>query len=282
MALKDIVPGIAAGLQGRAAMPIEGGVVEMKLDELPALALIPFYCDLSVQYAVHVRGKAKLDKKALKVKFTGLFEVDGEYALAIPGDGIMPPLRVGATVATAIAAAAPPGTRIELRTANLGKVTRDRTVKAETVLASGNQRYAGELGEGGVWRIDHAYPAVTALQLAGALEIGRTVLAKGPWRMRDRDEAAATVRGMLDSRTANINDHFVKQAVRVDGSSLVLWPVFDREPSKHFALGMALFRRRFADGPWDIASGLAQDKLGMTTEDQKDEIMNTVLGNTSS
>jgi hypothetical protein len=280
MALKDIVPGLAKRLAGSKAAAIAGGPVALHVSDLFSLSLIPYYCDPSVQFALILRApkSAKLDRKALKMKFILVSEADGEIVISIPGDGIYPPQLLFTKVAAAIAQAAPPGTTIELRAANIGTVNRDWVVKSETASSAGDHRYSGTIGEHATLTIDASHPKVDAAALTAAVAIGRTVLSNGPWVARDRDEAAAVVRNMLDRRSANINEAFVRVAVRVEGGRIVTQPSFDQPPTKHFALGMELFRLRFANGPWDVKTVSAVDYYGMLTEAQKDEVMKAVLG----
>jgi len=280
MALKDIAPGLSKQLAGTTPAAIAGGPVALHGSDLFALSLIPYFCDPSVQFALILRAPAgaTLDRKALKMKFILVAEADGDVVVSIPGDGIYPPQLLFTNVAAAIARAAPSGTTIELRAANIGTVNRDWVVKAETGSVAGNHRYRGTIGAGGSLTIEASYPAVDAGSLTAAAAIGRTVAAMGPWEARDRDEAAAVVRDVLDRRSANINAAFIKVAVRVDGGRIVTAPAYDQPPSKHFALGMALFRLRFANGPWDVKTVAAVDYYGMMTEADKDAVMASVLG----
>src|SRR5262245_33589052 len=74
------------------ATPVAGGPLEVSIKNVAALGLVPWFCDVSVQWAFRITDPAgPLKKNALpKVANTFAAAVDGRLLVGVPGDGIEP------------------------------------------------------------------------------------------------------------------------------------------------------------------------------------------------
>jgi hypothetical protein len=118
---------------------LDGGASKVPITDLAGLSLVPWFCDISVQWAIRLTVPGKtLEKSLLKVKgaFVTVNE-GGALLVGVPGDGIEPSTFVLLPLVEAVAQLAQPGMKLELATANLGVVKRDCDAKAET--DTGNQ-----------------------------------------------------------------------------------------------------------------------------------------------
>ena len=125
-----------------------GGALKIPITDLAGLSLVPWFCDVSVQWALRLAIPGTTLKKSLLKKVNGSFvtvnEV-GAFLVGVPGDGIEPSTFVPMPLVEAVAQVAQPGMKLELATANLGVVKRDWDAKAETDTSFGNQRYLGTI-----------------------------------------------------------------------------------------------------------------------------------------
>jgi hypothetical protein len=238
------------------AVPIDGGALTVPVEDLAGLALVPWFCDASVQWAVRLTAPGGVLKKTLLPKVGDAavgVSADGALLAGVPGDGIRPSTWTLAPLAAAVAAIARPGMTLELATANLGEVKRDRDVKSENYTAFGDQCYVGTVDAEGRWAVERAVPALGRDALAAALECGRMVARNGPWRPRDDAEARAVVLEWLASPEANINPRAVEHFVRFADGAFV---THDEDMARRlYGLGLGFFRRRLADGPFHWAAG---------------------------
>jgi len=229
-------------------LDLDGGASKIPIADLAGLSLVPWFCDISVQWAIRltVPGK-KLEKSLLKVKgaFVTINE-DGALLVGVPGDGIEPSTFVLLPLVDALAQIAQPGMKLELATANLGIVKRDWDAKAETDTPFGNQRYLGTIDADGLWTITQTTPSLSASVLADALACGRMVASNGPWTVSDKVEAHAIVMHWLGSPEANVNPMAVKAFITLkDGAFTNSDPGMTR---KLCGLGLGFFRHRLGGG----------------------------------
>lgn len=230
---------------------LAGGELIVPIADLAGLALVPWFCDASVQWAVRLTMPgSKLTKSLLKaVKGSSISATEaGAVLIGVPGDGIEPSTYVLAPLAEAVAKVVRPGMVLELATANLGVVKRDWDARAETDTPHGNQRYIGTVDEQGRWVISQTAPPLTLAALDVALGCGRMVANNGPWSVQDSSEAYAVVMHWLGSPEANVNPAAVKRFIAVrDGAFANSDPGMVR---KLCGLGLGFFRHRLAGGPF--------------------------------
>lgn len=176
---------------------LAGGELVVPIADLAGLSLVPWYCDVSVQWALRIAMPGKALGKSLLEKVGNAFisaTEAGAVLVGVPGDGIEPSVDTLRPLAEAVANAAQPGMMPELAAANLGVVKRDRDAKSESNAAHGNQRYAGAVDADRRWVIRRSAPALTRAALDAALGCGRMVANNGPWTARDKVEAYVVVR----------------------------------------------------------------------------------------
>ena len=106
--------------------PVSGGPLHVAVADLSALALVPWFCDGSVQWALRISSATAPFTKSPIKKVNAAFNsiVDGRLCVAVAGDGIAPPSYTLNPLALAIAEFSTPGVRVELAAANLGVVKR--------------------------------------------------------------------------------------------------------------------------------------------------------------
>jgi len=251
-----------------------GGALKILVADLAGLALVPWFCDISVQWALRLTIPGKpLTKSVLKVK--GSFvstDERGALLVGVPGDGIEPSTYVLVPLAEAVAQIAEPGSTLELATANLGIVKRDWDAKAETDTPFGNQRYLGTIDAEWRWAITQTTPGLSSSTLADALGCGRLVAGNGPWTVTDTAEAHDIVMHWLGSPEANVNPMAVKQFITLkDGAFTNSDPGMTR---KLCGLGLGFFRHRLKGGPfrWPEAGPT------MYSVEQLEEVARVVVG----
>ncbi len=260
---------------------LAGGPLPVGVADVAALALVPWFCDASVQWAFRISDPAAPLKKSWLGRMANTFvSIDeGRVLIGVPGDGIEPSTYTLQPLAEAVASAATPGMTLELATANLGMVKRDWEVRAESHTSDGNQCYAGTVAAHGVWNIERTAPAVTPAQLDTAIDCGRKAVALGPWDVKDVDEAEAILRLWLWSPQANINPMAVKR----------LWTLRDLRfenagsdeerrrmgglDRKLSGLALGYFRHRLAGGPFRWSEA----RSPMNTEEQVEDVVRTVV-----
>lgn len=204
---------------------IAGGPVAMRPDALAGLSLVPWFCDLSIHWAVRLTRPGRvLAKNAL------------------------PRIADVSVAATAADGLAEPGLQIELATANLGTVKRDAVVKADTSSDYGNQFYRGVVNQAGQWEIAVSIPSLDAATLSLAIACGSLLPNNGPWHVQEPAEAHAILMQWLQSREANINPAAVKHFVTWrDGS----FHTEDAGMVRRFhGLALGFFRHRLAGSPF--------------------------------
>jgi len=230
---------------------LAGGPLAVPLESLAGLALVPWFCDLSIQWALRLSAPGTILKKTLLPKTPGTYPAvteSGALLVGIPGDGIAPSTHVLIPLAAALAASAHPGMTVELATANLEVVKRDADAKAETSTTFGNQLYRGTVDGTGHWRIADSIPALTAEVLSAAIACGALVPNNGPWTAVDREEAHAILMHWLLSREANINPGAVKHFVTLKN---LTFHTDDAGMIRRFhGLALGFFRQRLAGGPF--------------------------------
>jgi hypothetical protein len=231
---------------------LAGGAVKIPIADLAGLALVPWFCDVSVQWALRLAIPGKTLTKSLLKKVNGSFvSVDerGALLVGVPGDGIEPSTFVLLPLVEAVAHAAQPGMKLELATANLGIVKRDWDAKAETDTPFGNQRYLGTIDADGLWAITQTTtPGLAASTLADALACGRMVARNGPWTVSDKAEAHAIVMHWLRSPEANVNPMAVQRFITLKDGAFT-----NRDPGmtrKLCGLGLGFFRHRLGGSPF--------------------------------
>lgn len=254
---------------------LTGGAFKIPIADLAGLALVPWFCDLSVQWAVRLSVSGgplkKSQLKPIKGAFITITEA-GTLLVGVPGDGIEPVMYVLLPLADALAQAAQPGMKLELATANLGVVKRDQDAKAETSTPFGNQRYVGTIDDQGKWTITHCTIGLTVSALRTALDCGRMVARDGPWKVTDKSEAHAVLMRWLESPEANVNPMAVRRFIKLqDGAFINGDPGMTR---KLCGLGLGFFRHRLADGPfrWPAPGPV------MYATQQLDEVARGVVG----
>jgi len=267
MKKSEISSAVFAKLDSRQLVKISGGELRVPVADLAGLALVPWFCDESVQWALRVSQPGKPLKKSLlkKVNDSFISEQDGAVLVGIPGDGIEPSTFTLFPLAEAIAKAVGPGMTLELAAANLGVVKRDWEVKAETGSVSGDQLYAGSVNAEGLWIIDRSIPALARNHLETALACGLKVARNGPWKVKDRAEAADILMQWMKSSSANINSMAVKRFIRFKNDELV--NTDSAMERKLYGLGLGFFKQRLAGGPFNWGPPGIQRHPDQTYED---------------
>ena len=207
MKKSEISTAVLAKLDSKTLANISGGELRVPVADLAGLALVPWFCDESVQWALRISQSGKALKKTLlkKVNDSFISEQNGAVLIGVPGDGIRPSTFTLVPLAESVTQVVVPGMTLELATANLGMVKRDGETKAETSSDFGDQRYFGTVNADGTWTITQSTPALTRDQLETALACGRMVAKNGPWTVKDKAEAADILMHWLKSAAANIN-----------------------------------------------------------------------------
>jgi hypothetical protein len=281
VSLKEIPGLVQDRLGGQVAQPLDGGPLEIPIQDLRALPMIPFFCDVNVRWCVRLRAPpgAKLDKKKLRIKGTGLSEHAGDTVIAVDSMPLHAPTFVMNQLPTVISPI--PGLAISFESADLGLTDPAFAAQgAKTPFTVGNQRYVGCVSDGHL-RIEAAAPAVSTDALARAVEVARLAYAEAPLKLRDHAEAMATVRGTVNSISCLCSGTYLTKGLRVRGANLEERAPFDFD-GERWRFALSLFRIRLADGPWDLGEVLAHDQLprgwsnGGQIEDP-DEIMAAVL-----
>jgi hypothetical protein len=231
--------------------PLGGAPLLLPLEALAGLSLVPWFCDLSIHWALRLTVPGDPLKKALLPKLAGTYVApsqSGALLVGVPGDGIAPSTHALFPLAAAVAAAAQPGMTVELATANLGVVKRDVDAKADTHTAFGNHLYRGTVDASGRWRISDSVPALSAEVLSTAIACGSLVPNHGPWTAKDPDEAYAICMQWFLSREANINPAAVKHFVTL--RDLTFQTADQGMIRRFYGLALAFFRVRLAGGPF--------------------------------
>lgn len=247
----EIATKVFETMEALPLVDLAGGERTVAVSDLAGLSLVPWFCDVSVQWAIRLTMPGTTLAKSLLKKVNDSFirvsEVGG-VLIGIPGDGIEPSTYTLFPLADAVAKVVLPGMTLELATANLGVVKRDWQIKAETNTTYGNQRYVGTIDPHGRWVIARTTPALTAEALDRALDCGRMVAGNGPWKVKDRSEAFAVLMNWLGSPEANVNPMAVKRFVALADDELT-----NSDPGmvrKLCGLGLGFFRHRLAGGPF--------------------------------
>jgi hypothetical protein len=230
---------------------LAGGELVVPVADLAGLSLVPWFCDASVQWGFRLSAPDRKLPKSLLKKVNDSYITateSGAVLIGVPGDGIEPSTYTLFPLAAAIAAVVEPGMRLEFAAANLGIVKRDWEVEAETSSRCGNQHYAGTVDDHRNWVIQRSTPALSVQALETALGCGRMVAENGPWPVKDRGDAFDLVMTWIQSPQANINPMAVGRFVSVrDGAFVNSDAGMVR---KLCGLGLAYFRRRLPDGPY--------------------------------
>ena len=254
--------------------PLTGGKLSVPLDDLAGLSLVPWFCDLSVQWALRLTIPGTTLKKSAVKKVSGTFVLvtdSGALLVGVPGDGIAPSTYALFPLAAAIASSAQPGMVVELATANLGVVKRDYDAKAETTSIFGNHRYRGAVDATGLWAISETTPALTLDALTTALTCGRLVTTNGPWKVKDKSEAYAVLMQWLLSPEANINPAAVQRFMT--WGDLAFFTNDDGMIRRIHGLALGFFRHRLAGGPFRWP----EPKPSMYPLPQLEEVASTVV-----
>jgi hypothetical protein len=250
----DVARAVFDILDAAALVEVEGGGAREPVTDLASVALVPWYCDPSVQWAVRLTPAGAGFKQSPLKRIKGCHiavSSAGALVIGIPGDGIEPSTYALLPLAAALAQVVEPGMRLELAAANLGTVKRDWDVKAETSTRHGDQRYSGSIDHERTWHIDQTTPSLTPATLEAALTCGRMVTRNGPWQASDRAEAYAVVLTWLGSRQANVNPKAVARFITLQNDAFL-----NSDPGmtrKLCGLGLAFFRHRLAGGPFQWA-----------------------------
>jgi len=271
----EIAARVFETMDGVLLRDLTGDAFKIPIADLAGLALVPWFCDLSIQWAVRLSVQGgplkKSQLKAIKGAFVSITEA-GALLVGVPGDGIEPATYVLLPLADALAQTAQPGMKLELATANLGVVRRDRDARAETSTPFGNQRYVGTVDDQGKWTITHCTVGLTVSALSGALDCGRMVARDGPWKVSDKSEAYSVLMHWLESPEANVNPTAVSRFITLqDGAFINGDPGMKR---KLCGLGLGFFRHRLAEGPfrWPAPGPV------MYTRQQLEEVARGVVG----
>ncbi len=252
-----------------------GEDLTVPIADIAGLSLLPWFCDVSVQWAFRLAIPGTPFKKSPLKKVIGSYTTlsdDGTLLIGVPGDGIEPSLFVLSPLVDAIAEIAEPGMTLELAAANLGVVKRDWDAKAETDSIFGNQHYLGTFDGSGGWTITRSTPGLTATVLAAALDCGRMVAQNGPWRVHDSSEAFSVAMNWLQSPEANINPMAVQRFISLKNGVFV-----NDDPGmtrKMWGLGMGFFRHRLAASPF----GWPEPGPTMYSREQLEETARAVVG----
>jgi hypothetical protein len=260
------------------AVPLQslaGGELSIPIADLAGLALVPWFCDVSVQWAFRLSMPGVALKKQLLKKVKGSFVAAtqaGELLVGVPGDGIEPSTYALLPLSEAIACIAQPEMRLELATANLGIVKRDWDTSAETSTPYGNQRYAGTFDGQSNWIISESTPGLDVTVLGEALNCGRMVVRNGPWDVKDKSEAYSVMMHWMESPEANINPMAVQRFITLKDCAFA-----NSDPGmtrKLCGLGLGFFRHRLAGGPFQWP------KPGpvMHSRQQLEEVARAVVG----
>lgn len=254
---------------------MDGGAFAISIGDLAGLSLVPWFCDPSVQWAVRLGVPdgplRKSPLKATKGAFVTITEV-GALLAGVPGDGMAPATHVLRPLAEALAQVVQPGMKLELASANLGVVKRDRQVMAETSTTFGNQRYVGKVEGDGMWNITDCTVGLANSTFGIALDCGRRVVGNGPWKVRDKAEAYSVLMHWLESPEANVNPLAVKRFIHLQDDELV-----NSDPGMVrllHGLGLGFFRHRLANGPfrWPAPGPV------MHSRQQLEEVARDVVG----
>jgi hypothetical protein len=247
----EIAARVFEAINALAPSPVAGGPIVVSPDVLAGLSLVPWFCDLSVHWAVRLTLPAQPLKKTTFPKIPGVLVTPadaGGLLVGVPGDGITPSTHALFPLAKAVATLAQPGLQIELATANLGIVKRDVDARAETSTDYGNHLYRGVVDRAGQWQIADTHPPLDASTLRLAIACGSLLPNNGPWQAQDPAEAYAILMQWLLSREANINPAAVKHFVRwQDGT----FHTDDVDMLRRFyGLALGFFRHRLAGSPF--------------------------------
>ena len=125
---------------------VQGGPLAVPVADIGGLAMVPWYCEVSVQWAIRITQPGVVLKKSLVKKTNDSFisaTEEGALLIGVPGDGINPSIYTLFPLAMALTGVVKPGMVLELAAANLGMVKRDWEIPAETSGIHGNHRYVG-------------------------------------------------------------------------------------------------------------------------------------------
>ena len=255
MTKTEIAPRVFAAVSGLELAPIDGAAVDIPLQDLASLMLVPWFCEGSIQWAVRLTSPgAPFRKNSLKkvgAASAGVAD-DGALLVGVPGDGVRPYLTSTLVpLAEALAALAKPGTVLELATANLGVVKLDEgTFKGESASRHGDQRYLGTVAPAGRWAIERSHPRLAAAALERALACARMVVGDGPWKLEGRSEAFDVLMQWMQCKQANINPAAVKRFITLAESTFANSGL---DKDRLCGLGLAFFRQRLAGAGfrWD-------------------------------
>jgi hypothetical protein len=276
MKRSEIAPAIYNQMDTVSLLPVRDGGLSIPIRDLAALSLIPWFCDVSIQWAVRIKLPAADFKKSPFRRVNGTISAliaPDTILIGVPGDGINPSTYCMVPLAEAIQEQAMEGMTIELASANLGIVKRDSEAPAETRSDCGNQRYAGVVDRNGNWHIAATTLQLDAQALDTAIGAARMFVDGGPWRAGSEQEAQAALKGWLVSPQANVNPLVVKTLVRYrDGAFTTLMNTID---SKLYGLALGFFRERLKTGPfsWDDSQ-----PYPIPEDDELDSVAAAVFG----
>jgi hypothetical protein len=250
----------------------------LKLADFPALALLPWWCEICVQWAVRMTSSGEALKKKMLPKVNQVFiaETDGALLAGIPGDGIDAPLWALTPLGDALAKSCKPGMTLELACANLGVVNRDWQVKGESQTTHGNQRYRGRIEADGTWQIVEASLQLKHADLEQAISIAKMVLSKGPFTVRSRDEAAAIVEIWIKSAEGNVNPDYVKTVLKLAGDRFNFSQ--EQDNRRLCGLGLGYFRHRFDKGPFTWNRELPPGYAALCPPEKVEQVLAACLG----
>ena len=251
----------------------------LSLIDFPALALLPWWCEICTQWAVRITsadGQALKKKMLHKVNQVFVSESDGSLLAGVPGDGIDAPLWALIPLGDALAKSCKPGMTLELACANLGIVNRDWQVKGESQTTHGNQRYRGAINTDGTWQITATSLQLSHADLEQALSIAKMVLSKGPFTVRSRDEAAAIIKIWITSFEANVNPDYVTTVQKLTGDRFSFSQ--EQDNRRLCGLGLGYFRHRFFKGPFTWERELPPGFAALCPPEKVQQVLSACIG----
>lgn len=231
------------------AAPIAGGPVELPASDLGRFWLLSWYCETDSEVDILVTPPAGARVPLPKTEhWAPIHRRDGRAYVEVgwhpPGPRFAAYRSLGAAIA-----AAPPGTVVEFASGNASEADPD---SAYAPIEAGAQRYVGTLTDRGTFRLTHASVPARPGDVLAAMEICRRLdEPRVVFEMPTEDDALAVV------AMARSTDWFAKDEdlPRARGKSVAA-----ANRRNALATSMMVFRRRFADGPWDTAAGQGRDE----------------------
>jgi len=239
----DLVQPILDRLGAAEPAPLAGGPVAAS----PAtLWRVPWACENEVEVGFIVRpSRAVKPRWPRGLEQLSAIEIGGEWRVGHPWCSVW--LREGLfQKLQTVFSALPEGSTIEVVCASVPDPT-----DADPPVTAGDMRFRSVI-ERGRWKVTHAFPAVTNRDLKAALKIFDWISERGAFATRTAAEAVAVAE--LGRKHRHFGDAKKDQPV-VSGRTITV-------RARHWRpyLAMNLFRHRFAEGPWDVRSGLAAEQ----------------------